>query len=83
MPAARITLAELSAATLADAECVVAVDPDVPAYYTQVWTLSDATDAKTVEVVINSDDPDHLPRLKQLVEEIKGPLVESLFKFDE
>jgi hypothetical protein len=82
MPA-RIKLADVSATTLADAECVVAVDPDVPAYYTQVWTLTDASGDKAVEVEINSDDPDHLPRLKQLVEDIKGPLVESLFKFDE
>jgi hypothetical protein len=81
--AKRIKLADVNATTLADADCIVAVDPDVPAYYTQVWTLTTPPDdSRTVEVEINSDDPDQLPRLKELVEDIKGPMIESMFKFE-
>jgi hypothetical protein len=81
----RIKLADVNATTLADAECIVAVDPDVPAYYTQVWTLSAPAEGvipNTVEVEINSDDAEQLPQLKELVEQIKGPMIESMFKFE-
>jgi hypothetical protein len=85
----RIRLADVSEAALADAESICAVDPNVPGYYKQVWTLTTAADAapggeavsaqNVLEVELDSGDPDQFPKLKGMVETAKAPFLEGMW----
>lgn len=93
--ARRIKLADVDAAALADADCICAVDPNVPDYYTQIWTLTPAVDitqaeavaspapANTLEVELDSVDPRHLVELKDMVKAAKEPFLEGIWDLDE
>ena len=83
----RIRLADVTEAVLADAESIYAVDPSVPGYYKQVWTLTTAADGapdgeavpapNVLEVELDSGDPDQFPKLKGMVETAKAPFLEE------
>src|SRR4051812_31283901 len=90
-----VKLADVTRSMLLDADCVCAVDPTVPGYYKQVWTLTTADEAeperevagalsppKTLEVEIDSGDPEDLERLKGKVEEAKGSLLEGMWDLE-
>jgi hypothetical protein len=94
--ARRIRLADVNAAVLADVECIAAVDPSVPAYYTQVWTLTAADDVSrggeavhppsppnVLEVELDSDDPEQLAQLKRIVEAAKESFLEGMWDLKE
>ncbi len=90
--ARRLKLADRTPADLADAEVVSAVDPTVPAYYKQVWTLTPAADLvadgaavtprptpNALEVELDSGDPDQLQTLRGMVEAAKADFLEGLW----
>ena len=92
----RIRLADLNEAALADMDSICAVDPKVPGYYKQVWTLTRAADAmadgadvappsppNTLEVELDSTDPGNLLELKSMVKTAKESFLEGTWDMDD
>lgn len=88
----RIRLADVNEAVLADAECICAVDPRVPGYYKQVWTLTTSPEVvpdgqavqspptqHLLEVELDSEDPDQYEQLKEMVETAKESFLEGMW----
>jgi hypothetical protein len=87
-----VKLADVTAPALAAADSVYAVDPNVPGYYKQVWAMVAAWDGEavrlrpapqTLEVELDSADPEQLRRLRGMAEAAKESLLRGTWDLEE
>jgi len=91
-----VKLADVTAAALAAADAVYAVDPNVPGYYKQVWAMGVAAEAErdgeavpprptpaTLEVELDSADPEQLRGLRRMAEAAKESLLRGTWALEE